>query len=100
MIRRTLRPRTPTQSLHQDIAEDRALAGFIFMVDEFRRDNGATCFLVGERLVPAGGPAGSMIVFNGSRWHGHGANETHQPRRSMQGTFIRREDAAGDTQPD
>lgn len=77
------------------------------MIDEFRPDNGATCFLPGshesvidpeeaasipsERLVPACGPAGSVLIFNGSVWHGHGANTTGQPRRSIQGAYIRRD---------
>ena len=79
------------------------MVGFIFMVDEFRPENGATCFLAGshgaknppgsaDKLVPACGPAGSMIVYNGSTWHGHGANVTDRPRRSIQGAYIRRTD--------
>jgi ectoine hydroxylase-related dioxygenase (phytanoyl-CoA dioxygenase family) len=35
-----------------------------------------------------------MIVYNGSVLHGHGSNETDQPRRSIQGAVIRR-DAPG-----
>jgi len=51
------------------------------------------------------GPAGSMIIFNGSVWHGHGANSTGKPRRSVQGAFIRRGesraiDFASRTQPE
>ena len=42
--------------------------------------------------VSACGPAGSVIVFNGSVWHGHGPNETHQSRRSIQGAYIQREE--------
>ena len=41
-------------------------------------------------VVPACGPAGSMILYNGSVWHGHGANPTDRPRRSIQGAYIRR----------
>ncbi len=110
MIGRTLLPGKPAQQLHQDYPSDglgSTMAGFIFMIDEFRSDNGATCFLPGShgkeliqtsdtRLVPACGPAGSMIIYNGSVWHGHGPNTTRQPRRSVQGAFIRRE-AAGAT---
>ncbi len=49
--------------------------------------------------VPACGPAGSTIVFNGSTWHGHGANETEVPRRSIQGAYIRRSEISGANLP-
>jgi ectoine hydroxylase-related dioxygenase (phytanoyl-CoA dioxygenase family) len=111
---RTLNPQAPAQGLHADFARgDSDLAasawpmvGFIFMVDPFTADNGATLFVPGSHRwtsdvprdhpnqTPACGPAGSMIVFNGSAWHGHGSNTTDQPRRSLQGAFIRR-DARG-----
>jgi ectoine hydroxylase-related dioxygenase (phytanoyl-CoA dioxygenase family) len=105
MIGRTLLPGKPAQQLHVDHPSDGlgwTMAGFIFMIDEFRSDNGATLFLPGShrkelaeipdgRLVPACGLAGSMIIYNGSVWHGHGANTTREPRRSVQGAFIRRE---------
>jgi ectoine hydroxylase-related dioxygenase (phytanoyl-CoA dioxygenase family) len=118
MHARTLHPHTPAQGLHADFprgesdlaADAWPMVGFIFMVDAFTADNGATLFVPGShqwsRLrqgyggadhpdqIPACGPAGSMIVFNGSAWHGHGANRTDQPRRSLQGAFIRR-DAKG-----
>lgn len=105
---RTLRPRVAAQQLHVDMGGDEQgwpLVGFIFMIDEFRPNNGATCFVPASQgtktlptafdLVPACGPAGSMIVFNGSVWHGHGANETDEPRRSLQGAFIRRTEKPG-----
>jgi ectoine hydroxylase-related dioxygenase (phytanoyl-CoA dioxygenase family) len=108
MHARTLRPRMPPQKLHVDMASDAEgwpLVGFIFMIDEFRPNNGATCFIPGSQgaktlpaafnIVSACGPAGSMIVFNGSVWHGHGANETDEPRRSIQGAFIRRTEKSG-----
>ena len=103
MLGRTLLPAKPAQELHVDYARDAlgwTMVGFIFMVDEFRRDNGATCFVPGShnqvkvtnpQLVPACGPAGSMIIYNASVWHAHGANTTGEPRRSVQGSFIRRE---------
>ena len=34
------------------------------------------------------GKAGSLLVFNGSVWHGHTANASSRPRRSLQGAFI------------
>jgi ectoine hydroxylase-related dioxygenase (phytanoyl-CoA dioxygenase family) len=111
MLGRTLRPRSPAQQLHVDFPRDMygwPMVGFIFMMDEFRRDNGATLFAPGshesqasaadeapERLTVACGPAGSVIVYNGSVWHGHGTNETGEPRRSIQGAYIRREEKSG-----
>jgi Phytanoyl-CoA dioxygenase (PhyH) len=113
MIARTLRPRAQAQGLHVDFACDSEgwpMVGFILMVDEFRRDNGATRFVPGShrwsaspgdlmndrradegRQVQACGPAGSMIIYNGSVWHGHSTNQTDEPRRSIQGAYIRRE---------
>lgn len=67
---RTLRPGAHAQELHVDVPRDSAdwpLLGFILMVDEFRPDNG-----------------------NGSVWHGHTANRSNRPRRSIQGAFIPR----------
>jgi hypothetical protein len=112
MHARTLRPHTPAQELHVDVYRDSTdwpLVGFILMIDEFRTDNGATRFVPGTHHgsgVPedvmidrradydgqllATGPAGSLIVFNGSTWHGHAANTSDGPRRSLQGAFIPR----------
>jgi ectoine hydroxylase-related dioxygenase (phytanoyl-CoA dioxygenase family) len=80
------------------------------MVDEFNSENGATRFAPGlHRLSSAlGNPmddeplsfeeevfalssAGSMIIFNGSVFHGHSANNSPRRRRSIQGAFIPRE---------
>ena len=119
---RTLRPGLPAQNLHVDFERDAhgwTMVGFIFMVDEFRSDNGATRFLPGSHLwsevppefalgefkadypgqVLACGPAGSMIVFNGSVWHGHTLNRGSQPRRSIQGAYIRRGAGSGENLP-
>jgi ectoine hydroxylase-related dioxygenase (phytanoyl-CoA dioxygenase family) len=70
---------------------------FILMVDAFVPENGATRFAPGShreppgRLeIPACGSAGSLIAYNGSVLHEHGANLTDRPRRSIQGAFIRR----------
>jgi hypothetical protein len=109
---RTLHPHTPAQELHVDVdraSADWPLVGFILMIDEFRPDNGATRFVPGshrwsntpEAVVTdrraeydgqllATGPAGSLVVFNGSTWHGHTANTSDRPRRSLQGAFIPR----------
>ena len=117
LLARTLRPHTKPQALHVDFKRDTdgwTMVGFIFMVDEFRGDNGATRFVPGshqwstvpsdlmsdpvadyEGQVLACGPAGSIIVYNGSVWHGHAANSTDKPRRSIQGAYIRREALSG-----
>ena len=114
---RTLRAQTPAQELHVDVARgsvDWPLVGFIFMIDEFRAENGATRFVPGSHRwvstpqdtmadlrahcagqVLACGKAGSLLVFNGSTWHGHTANTSNGPRRSLQGAFIPQYGRAG-----
>jgi ectoine hydroxylase-related dioxygenase (phytanoyl-CoA dioxygenase family) len=113
MHARTLEPGAPAQPLHVDVkreADAWPLVGFIVMVDEFRLENGATRFVPGSHWLSrepgelmkdatddyegqalACGPAGSIIVFNGSVWHGHTANRSARRRRSIQGAFIPRE---------
>jgi ectoine hydroxylase-related dioxygenase (phytanoyl-CoA dioxygenase family) len=113
MLARTLHPHTPAQNLHVDFKQDKIgwpMIGFILMIDEFRSDNGATRFVLGSHKLPEGpdevmkdstadfegqmlacGPPGSIIIYNGSIWHGYTANRSSQPRRSIQGAFIRRE---------
>lgn len=113
MLARTVRPHSQAQPLHVDFRQDEdgwPMVGFIFMVDDFRMDNGATRFVPGshkwptipsevmedpasghERQAAACGAAGSVILYNGSVWHGHTANRSDQPRRSVQGAYIRRE---------
>ena len=117
LLGRTLRANQPPQDLHVDVrcdSVDWPLLGFILMVDEFRTDNGATRFVPGSHLWPgppedsvsdrranhddqalACGEAGSLLLFNGSTWHGHAANTTSRPRRSLQGFFIPRDGRAG-----
>ena len=114
---RTLRPHTSAEELHVDVRRDSAdwpLLGFILMIDEFRPDNGATRFVPGshrwsrtpadsmadlradhEGQVLACSAAGSLLIFNGSAWHGHTANTSSGPRRSLQGAFIPRDGRAG-----
>jgi len=112
MHARTLRPRTPAERLHVDFPSDVQgwpMVGFILMIDDFTPENGATCFMRGSQgmeappasssLAPACGPSGSVIVFNGSVWHGHGANQTDTPRRSIQGAYIRRIETSVETLP-
>jgi ectoine hydroxylase-related dioxygenase (phytanoyl-CoA dioxygenase family) len=113
---RTLRSGAHAQELHVDVRRSSAdwpLLGFILMVDDFRPDNGATRFVPGSHRWPvtpedtmpdvraaheaevlACGAAGSLLVFDGSAWHGHTANTSHGPRRSIQGAFIPRDGRA------
>jgi len=112
MLARTLEPGAPAQPLHMDVkrnAEGWPLVGFIVMVDEFHEGNVATRFVPGSHLWPlepdsskattdtdigevlACGTAGSVIIFNGSVWHGHTGNRSMTRRRSIQGAFIPRE---------
>ena len=112
LLARTLRPHQPAQALHVDVkpgSGDCPLFGFILMIDAFRPDNGATRFVPGSHRQPgppnglpadpaadhpeqvlACGPAGSLLMFDGSTWHGHTANSSDHPRRSLQGFFVPR----------
>lgn len=113
---RTLEPGAPAQALHADVkygADGWPLLGYIWMVDAFDAENGATRFIAGshhrhcsptergngaentlEEETLACGPEGSLIVFNASIWHGHTANRSPRRRRSVQGHFVPR-DATG-----
>jgi hypothetical protein len=117
LLARTVRPGTPAQELHADLSrtsEDAPLFGFILSLDAFREDNGATRFVPGSHQWPdlpadrlpdlrAAHPGqilalmepGTMILFNAAIWHGHTANVTEKPRRSIQGYFVRRSAAQG-----
>jgi hypothetical protein len=106
MRARTLNPGASMERLHVDVrhrANGWPLVGCILMVDTFDAENGATRFVPGSHLNPSEphemmddsqsaheeevsvfGPAGSIIIFNASVWHGHGANRSSKPRRSLQ----------------
>lgn len=117
-LARTLRAGTPPQELHADLArgsEDAPLLGFTLMIDSFRPENGATRFVPTSHNwtnlscsdaransldeVLGCGERGTMIIFNGAIWHGHTANVTAEPRRSIQGYFVRRSARSGSDFP-
>jgi hypothetical protein len=62
MRARTLEPCAPMQALHVDVQH--------------------------QEQVIACGPAGALIVFDGSVWHSHTSNTSAARRRSVQGHFI------------
>ena len=106
-------PGAPAQELHVDVkygGDDWPLVGYIWMIDAFNAENGATRFVAGshhrreapdeqdgegerssDEEVLACGPAGSLIVFDASVWHGYTANRSGRPRRSVQGHFVARD---------
>jgi ectoine hydroxylase-related dioxygenase (phytanoyl-CoA dioxygenase family) len=99
---RTLLSGAAAQRLHIDCARNDPaypMIGFIVMIDDFDDQNGATLFVPGSHrwdepksvdgVVAACGSAGSIIVYSGSVLHGHGANRTRRPRRSLQGAYVR-----------
>jgi ectoine hydroxylase-related dioxygenase (phytanoyl-CoA dioxygenase family) len=67
-------------------------AATIFAIDDFTADNGATVMVPGSHLwddrtptaddvrLPAVMPAGSVVFFVGTLWHGAGANRTERGR--------------------
>ena len=112
---RTVLPGAAAQALHVDVRPDEdawPLLGFIVMVDEFRDDNGATRFVPGSHHTEASdaragnqrpddgahvlacGPAGSVIVYFGTTWHGYSANRSMSARRSIQGAYVPRSGTA------
>jgi ectoine hydroxylase-related dioxygenase (phytanoyl-CoA dioxygenase family) len=92
-------PGEAAQPLHHDdgfypVARPRPPLGAatIFAIDDFTADNGATVVLPGSHLwgdrapvdedarVPVVMPAGSVVFFVGTLWHGAGANRTGRGR--------------------
>ena len=88
------------QPLHHDdgfypLSRPRApiSAATIWAIDDFTADNGATLVVPGShkwgdgqpdadsaQLTPAVMPAGSVVFFLGTLWHGAGSNDSGQPR--------------------
>ncbi len=116
MRARTLHAGAPAEGLHVDVkhqADGWPLVGCIVMVDAFTAKNGATRFVPGSHLytrepseeddpseqVLACGPAGSIIIFNASVWHGYSANQSSKPRRSIAAHFAPRDATASPDDP-
>lgn len=78
-------------------------AATIFAIDDFTPDNGATVVIPGShrwddhfptddeqsRAIPAVMPAGSMLFFLGTTWHGGGANHTDRSRMCVTAQYCR-----------
>ncbi len=100
-------PYSPAQGLHRD--HDGDLAPFvtylqsIWLLDDFTPENGATV-IVPRTHHPEDGdpqpgmeypvksvlaPAGSVVVFPASLWHGGGEHRSGGPRRALHGYFCR-----------
>jgi ectoine hydroxylase-related dioxygenase (phytanoyl-CoA dioxygenase family) len=74
-------------------------AATIFAIDDFTADNGATVVIPGSHLWddrrPGAGdapltvvmPAGSVIFFLGTLWHGGGANRSERPRLAVSAQY-------------
>jgi hypothetical protein len=95
-LSRTVHPGAAAQPLHADCPWHDgapALFGFIYALDDFRADNGATRF--GDAEIPAIAPAGSLIVYDSAMLHGFAANNSANDRRSIQGSFAPRANPAG-----
>lgn len=101
---RSVFPLASEQELHVDCAREAKgfpLVGFIYMIDDFTTENGATRFVKGSHKWPGGltptsedlavtatGKPGSVIIYDGLVWHGHSANRMNNLRRSVQGAYI------------
>ena len=74
----------------------------MWMIDDFREDNGATIVVPGSHLfgrqpdpeldaeanwIPAEAPAGSVMIFEGRTWHSTGANRSDQARIGLTTNF-------------
>ncbi|MEO1042298.1 MAG: phytanoyl-CoA dioxygenase family protein [Pseudomonadota bacterium] len=94
-----IRPGEAAQALHTDDAFYRlprprqALgAATVWAIDDFTEDNGATVVIPGSHqwnderkgtiseALPAVMPAGSVVFFLGTTWHGGGENRSEAPR--------------------
>ncbi len=99
---RTLPPGAATQDLHLDVRDAAGPRVRLHrrLIDDFDAVNGAA-FVAGshrwdepaeQAISPtaelARAQAGSAIVFDSAIWHGHTANASASPRRSIQGGWV------------
>jgi Phytanoyl-CoA dioxygenase (PhyH) len=99
-LSRTVHPGANAQTLHADMARERdvpAMLGFIYMLDDFRSDNGATRFVPGSHRglpglqeVVVAAPAGSLLVYDGAVLYGFSDHKSERDRGSIQGAFVLR----------
>lgn len=72
------------------------IANTLWMLDDFTEANGATRVVPGTQdagrwpgedediaTLPATGPAGTLMVWDGRLWHGTGVNQTDDPRHGL-----------------
>ncbi|MGH1483811.1 MAG: phytanoyl-CoA dioxygenase family protein [Geminicoccales bacterium] len=79
-----------------------ACCNIMWMLDDFTEENGSTRIVPGSHLygrqpdherdkdvptIPATGPAGYAMVFDGRLWHGTGANVSNGRRKGLLTTF-------------
>jgi ectoine hydroxylase-related dioxygenase (phytanoyl-CoA dioxygenase family) len=102
-------PGEAAQPLHHDdafypVPRPRAPLGAatVFAIDDFTTDNGATVLIPGshtwddravsetDRRMPAVMPAGSVVFFVGTLWHGGGANRTDRGRLCVTAQYCAR----------
>jgi hypothetical protein len=102
---RTLDPGAAAQQLHADVeykADGWPLVGYIWMIDAFTVENGATRFVSGSHLRHydpenrdrEGASDRDEAVLDASVRHGHTANQSACRRRSVQGHFVARDATA------
>lgn len=99
-LSRTVHPGASAQALHVDLPRGSGaptMLGFIYMLDDFRADNGATRFVPGSHrgstsadAILATAPAGSLLVYDGATLHGFSDSTSDGDRRSIQGAFVTR----------
>lgn len=112
---RSAKPGAGLQKLHVDwheavAAKDYKVCNSIWLLDDFRKENGATRVVPGTHLqtllpqesmedplaphpdeVIIEAPAGSVVIFNSHTWHGGTTNHTPHPRRAIHSYFCRKD---------
>lgn len=78
------------------------MANCLWMLDDFTEENGATRIVPGTHrsdrypdggeaieTLPATGPKGTIMVWDGRLWHGTGVNRTDAPRHGLLSAYCR-----------